>query len=113
MSGDLLLLREGATTDATMTETATKLERDLDRRHGRRKQHGEEEEEMAAGDAVNSQAKEGGAVVSPIRTRSCPEEVGTAAEAVKSSRATPEVRRRNQSNRTLNRVEPSRQRPIR
>ena len=117
-SDGLLLHREGATTDATLIETvtatatATKVEPGLDLRHRRRKQ---EEEETAAGDAANSQAREGGAAVSPIKTRSSPEEeeeeVGTAAEGVKSSRATPEVRRRNLSNRTLNRAEPSRQRP--
>lgn len=111
--GLLLLHREGATTDATLTETVTaiKAEQGLDLPHRRRKQ---EEEETAAGDAANSQAREGGAAVSPIKTRSSPEEeeeVGTAAEGVKSSRATPEVRRRNLSNRTLNRAEPSRQRP--
>lgn len=112
-SEGLLLHREGATTDATLTETvtatATKVEQGLDLPHRRRRQ--EEEEETAAGDAANLQASEG---VSPIRTRSSPEEeeeVGTAVEGAKSSRATPEVRRRNLSNRTLNRAEPSRQRP--
>ena len=108
----LPLHREGATTAATMTETAIKAEQGPDPRDRRRKQE-EEEEEMAAGGAVNSQArvKEGGAAVSPIRTRLSPEEVGTVAGGVKSSQVTPEVRRRNPSNRTLNRVERSQQRP--
>ena len=110
----LPLHREGATTAATMTETAIKAEQGPDPRDRRRKQEEEEEEEeMAAGGAVNSQArvKEGGAAVSPIRTRLSPEEVGTVAGGVKSSQVTPEVRRRNPSSRTLNRVERSQQRP--
>ena len=113
----LPLHREGATTAATMTETAIKAEQGPDPRDRRRKQEEEEaEEEMAAGGAVNSQArvKEGGAAVSPTRTRSSPEEgeeVGTVARGVKSSQVTPEVRRRNPSSRTLNRVERSQQRP--
>lgn len=54
----LPLHREGATTAATMTETAIKAEQGPDPRDRRRKQEEEEEEEeMAAGGAVNSQAR--------------------------------------------------------
>ena len=112
----LPLHREGATTAATMTETAIKAEQGPDPRDRRRKQEEEEEEEEeAGGGGVERAARgEGGAAVSPTRTRSSPEEgeeVGTVARGVKSSQVTPEVRRRNPSSRTLNRVERSQQRP--